>query len=213
MKAALLAIAFVFVPATTIAASFSLIPTSSLFIGQGEFASFDVIYTSEPGDAPALAVNLRITYGHSSSSPNTLDEIRIVRDLADNPFDIPTFSPPCNRHFCFPKVDIGGSQQFGPPIDATDGIKLGELSFGVEGPMMGNAGVITLTPTFPQTGSRDADFAVIPDTTPEVLAVIYVPEPGLMSLIWLCLFAVFILHSSAQRSAFAQAGRMDLERE
>ena len=170
---------------TAEAASFSLVPTSSLFIGQGEFASFDVIYTAEEGDAPVLAANLRVTYEHDRRAFTGKENVVLVGGTAQgSAFEIPTLNLDCPGPFACPNhQDIGGAQRTLPPLDASEGLKLGELSFGVEGPMMGNAGVITLTSTFPQTGSRDADFGIIPDTTPEVLAVIYVPEASAMLLL------------------------------
>lgn len=175
---------------TAEAASFSLVPTSSLFIGQGEMASFDVFYTAEPGDEPALAANLRITYNHDRGLTRT---VLVTGNSNENPFEIPTLNLRSGCRWCFlPQniVDVGGSQQTDSTVDASGGIKLGEVAFGVDGPFMGNAGVITLTKTPNQTGSRDANFMSIADNTPEVLAVIYVPEASLILLLSLSLFGL-----------------------
>ena len=87
-------------------------------------------------------------------------------------------------------VDVGGAQDTSPPIDAIGGIKLGEVSFGVRGPMMGNAGIITLTSTVPQTGVRDENFGVGDRFPSKVLAVIYVPEPALPLLLLVGLWTI-----------------------
>ena len=185
MRAGLFVLGLLLSPSTGMAASFSLIPTSSLFIGQGQFASFDVLYTAEEGDNPALAANLRIFFEHARRPP---DVITGAGNNNENPFDIPTLflgTLVCNLCPQLNAVDIGGSQQDNLAVNATSGIKLGEISFGVEGPFMGNAGVITLTRGSPQTGSRDANFDPISDNTPKVLAVIYVPEASLSLLVFL----------------------------
>ena len=178
---------------TAQAASFSLVPTSSGFVDQGEPASFDVMYNAGAGDAPALAVNLRVTYNHDSQ-PSSV--VTISGNNNGNPFDIPTLNLAANSSNPFlPQnvVDIGGSQQANPAIDASGGIKLGELSFGTEGPFAGNAGNISLTTTRPQTGSRDANFGSIEDTTLDDLAVVYVPEPSLLALLGSALFGLGLL--------------------
>lgn len=164
---------------TAEAASFSLVPTSSLLIGQGGMASFDVFYEAEASDNPSLAANLRIAFAHDGGLN---DAVTITGNNDGNPFEIPTLfgcqGDACGIFISPYFIDIGGSQQGDTLVDAVGGVKLGEISFGVRGPFMGNAGVITLTKTTRQTGSRDANFNPIPDNTPEVLAVIYVPEPA-----------------------------------
>ena len=178
---------------TAQAASFSLVPTSDLFVDQGQEATFDVIYTSGAGDAPALAANLRITYNHDSR-PNSV--VTVSGNNNGNPFDIPTLNLAANAANPFlPQnvVDIGGSQQINPAIDASGGVKLGEIAFGVEGPFAGNAGNVILTTTVPQTGSRDENFGVIEDSTASGLAIVYVPEPSLLALLGTGLFGLALL--------------------
>ena len=182
MKGLLLVLCCLVLPAPSLAASFSLVPTSSLVIGQGDMASFDVFYQSQPGDEAPLAVNLRIRFEHDSQP---FEVVKFEGNNDGNPFDFATFGiAHCPGPFSCPdKLDIGGSQQAATHVDASGGVKLGEVSFGTEGPFMGNAGIITLTTIFPQTGSRDVVFDPISDNTPEVLAVIYVPEASLILLI------------------------------
>ena len=177
---------------TAQAASFSLVPTSDLFIGQGQLASFDVIYTQDAGDENALAVNLRITYDHDQGR----NDYVVIMGSPSSVFDIPTFNPAANRANPFlPQnvVDIGGSQRDNPAVDATGGISLGTVYFGVEGPAAGNAGNIILTTTFPQTGSRDTNFNSIPNSTGDQLAIVYVPEPSLLALLGSGLFGLALL--------------------
>ena len=179
---------------TAQAASFSLVSTSDTFIGQGQLASFDVFYTSDDGDAPALAANLRITYVHDGGLN---DSVVVGGNTNGNPFEIPTFNPAANASNPFlPQnvVDIGGSQQTDTGVDATGGVKLGEVSFGTAGPAAGNAGNIILTATFPQTGARDQQFVSISDSTSTgTLATVYVPEPGTLALLGTGLFGLALL--------------------
>lgn len=187
-------LSLLWLPSASLADSFDLIPTSSLFIGQGQMASFDVIYTADRGDEAVLAVNLRITYVHDSRPhmpPNSV--VTISGNNNGNPFEIPTLNLMANSENMFlPQsvVDIGGSQETGERIDGLGGIKLGEISFGVEGPFMGNAGVITLVSSPAQTGARKRTFEPAVDRPSKLLAVIYVPEPTLPLLLLVGLVAV-----------------------
>lgn len=181
---------------TAQAASFSLeLRSPTEFVGQGTLVSYDVIYTADPGDEQALAANLRITYNHDAGM-NGLVMDALQGNNNGNPFEIPTLNLAANAGNPFlPQnvVDIGGSQQGDSTVDATGGVKLGEISFGIAEPFSGGAGNIILTVTERQTGSRSRTFQPIADNSDSQLAVVYVPEPSLLALLGSGLFGLALL--------------------
>ena len=168
---------------TADAGSFSLVPTSSVFISQGGTATFDVWYAPDPSDPPVIAVNLRLIDDHSNPSVNELTAITVTGTTDGTPFDTPSFGH--HRHIfqAWLHVNIGGSQE-AEPLVLTEPVRIGDLAYTIL-PGPGHAGQVMLKAVFPQTGARDANFQPIPVTTPDVLATIHVPEPGTLGLLLL----------------------------
>ena len=167
------------VPGLAWAAVFSLLPISDTTTVPGGSVSFEVFYTAAPGDETALAANLRLNYTFSGAAdPRSV--VTISGNTDGNPFQVPTQNLAANAGNPFlPQnvVDVGGAQFSDTTVDATGGVKLGELTFMIENDPS-HLGTVTLGTGHAQTGSRSRTFQVIPDQTPDVLATISIePDP------------------------------------
>lgn len=177
------AIVALVIPGVASAGFITLEPTAPTVLQAPGTVAFDVFYFAEAGDNDLQAVNLRMNSAADNLTPD-LDLLTVASgNNTGNPFDRPTFlmSDPPNP-FILPVIDIGGIQDEPIlPISAEGGIMIGELFIELT-----ELGVFELLRVPFQTGARDINFELIPNTTPSLLATMtLLPEPAAVLLLLL----------------------------